>query len=871
MWRSRRDREIEKELRFHIESQVEENLRQGMPLAEARRQAILLFGGPAQVGEECRELRSLYWLGTLAADLRYAARTLRSSPVFTLTAVLSIALGIGANAAIFTLLHAALWKPLPLPRPNELFHLVRSDGVGESSYSWPLYEELRDAAAPGGRLLARGSAGSRKFSVGGDEQERVIGESVSGEYFPVLEIQPAVGRLLNPNDDRAPQPVVVLSYSFWMHRFHGDPSIIGKTVQYEEAPFTVIGVAQAEFRGIEAGIATDVWVPMKVVDRQFVADGISSSWISTMVRTADVKAAQAAVEARFQRHVMEEELPRETGQRYVLSLKSQHIRLRPAASGLASEGRPYERALIVLMAIVGLVLLISCANVANLLLARNVSRRQEIAVRMALGAGRLRLAGQLLSESLVLAVIGTLIGLGIGIGGCRLLVELLPPSRVPVKFDLSPDGTVIGLAALAAVLTALLCGVGPVWRAWRSGADDLRQAGLRVTERGFGRRLLVVGQLALSLVLVAGAGLFLKTLYRLAETDLGFRPERIMAFEFSFPRAASKEHRAEVARIVLDKLVARAGISATFTSPGVYENGGWSTSLRVVDGKTLPRGTDTEVQMLGVGPQFFEALDIRLLAGRTFDLRDDKSRAAVAVVNETFARKYFADVSPVSRTFIRPARKATLIEIVGVVRDVKHMGVKARVWPAVYLPALQLDGLEGTLLVRSALTPAEATRMVRDELKRADTTAQIEHAATLETAVNSMISRERLIGYLSAAFGTLAILLAAVGLYGVMAYGMSRRRSEIGIRMALGARPDDIRRLALSESLRLIAGGLIIGVPGALAGGKLVQGLLSGMSPADPMALAGAGLVMVAAGLIAAWIPAARAARIDPNSALRQG
>jgi predicted permease len=843
-----------------------------MPPAEARRQAILMFGGPAQVGEECRELRSLYWLDTLAADLRYAARTLRGSPVFTLTAVLSIALGIGANAAIFTLLHAALWKPLPLPRPNELFHLVRSDGVEDTwSYSWPLYEELRDAVAPRGRLLARGSAGSRRFSTGADGQERVIGESVSGEYFPALEIQPAAGRLLNPNDDRAPQPVVVLSYSFWMRRFQGNPSIIRKTVQYEEAPFTVIGVAQAGFRGVNAGIATDVWVPMRVADKRFVADGISSNWIAAIVRTSDARATQAAIEARFQRHIMEEELPRETSQRYVRSLKSQHIHLRPAASGLATEGRPYERALIVLMAIVGLVLLISCANVANLLLARNVSRRQEIAVRMALGAGRLRLAGQLLSESLVLAVIGTLIGLGIGVGGCRLLLELLPPSRVPVKFDLSPDGTVIGLAALAAVLTALLCGVGPVWRAWRFGADDLRQAGLRVTERGFGRRLLVVGQLALSLVLVAGAGLFLKTLYRLAETDLGFQPERVMAFEFSFPRAASKEHRAEVARAVLDKLVARPGVSATFTSPGVYENGGWSTGLRVVDGKTLPRGTDTEVQLFGVGPQFFETLDIRLLAGRTFNLWDDKSRAAVAVVNETFARKYFADVSPVGRTFIRPARKATLIEIVGVVRDVKHMGVKARVWPAVYLSALQLDGLEGTLLVRSALTPAEATRMIRDELKRADATAQIEHAATLETAVNSMISRERLIGYLSAAFGTLAILLAAVGLYGVMAYGMSRRRGEIGIRMALGARPDDIRRLALSESMRLIAGGLIIGVPGALAGGKLVQGLLSGMSPADPMALAGAGLVMVAAGLIAAWIPAARAARTDPNSALRQG
>jgi predicted permease len=866
------DRDIEKELRFHIESQVQENLRQGMPPAEARRQAILMFGGPTQIGEECRELRALHWLKTLMADLGYAVRTLRASPVFTLTAVASIALGIGANAAIYTLLHAALWKPLPVPKPDQLYHLVRSDGIENNwSYSWPLYEQLRDAASPYGRLLARGSAGSRRFSAGGAAEERVIGESVSGEYFPALEIQAAAGRLFDASDDRAPQAVLVLSYSFWMRRFEGNPSILGKTVQYEEAPFTVIGVAQPGFRGVNAGIATDVWVPMKVADKRFVADGISSNWIATIVRTSDARAAQAAIEARFHRHVTEELLSRETSQRYATSLNSQHIHLRPAASGLATEGRPYERALIVLMTIVGLVLLISCANVANLLLARNVSRRQEIAIRMALGAGRFRLASQLLSESLMLAAAGTLIGLGTGIAACRLLLELLPPSRVPLKFDLLPDATVIGLATLMAILTALLCGLGPVWRAWKAGADDLRQGGLRVTERGVGRRLLVVGQLALSLVLVAGAGLFLKTLYRLAETDLGFRPERIIAFEFSFPRAASKEHRAEVARGILDKLSARAGIAATFTSPGVYENGGWSTTLRFVDGKTLPKGTDTEVQLFGVGPQYFETLGIRLLSGRVLDLRDDKLRNAVAVVNETFARKYFADVSPIGRTFIRPGRQGTLTEVVGVVRDVKHMGVKARVWPAVYLSALQLDGLEGTLLIRSVLTPAELTRIVRDELKEADGTAQIEHAATLETAVDSMISRERLVAYLSATFGALAVLLAAVGLYGVMAYGMSRRRSEIGIRMALGARPGDIRWLALAESLQLTGAGLAIGIPGALASGKLIQSLLSDIKGTNPWILGAAVVVMTAVSLVAGWIPAARAARTDPNSALRQG
>jgi MacB-like periplasmic core domain len=272
MWRSKRQRLIEKELRFHIESQVEENLCAGMSPAEARRQAILTFGGPIQIQEECWELRPFAWLAVLWTDFRYALRTLRASPIFTLTAVVSIALGTGANAAIFTLLHAALWKPLPVPAPTELYHLDRTDEMeAPHSYSWPLYEELRDAVAPYGKLFARGSAGPRKFSINGTEPERVIGETITGEYFPVLEIKPFAGRLIEPSDDQAPQPVIVLSYAFWTRRFHADPSVIGRIVQYEESPFRVFGVAQEDFRGIDAGIATDVWVPVKVAEKQNVA------------------------------------------------------------------------------------------------------------------------------------------------------------------------------------------------------------------------------------------------------------------------------------------------------------------------------------------------------------------------------------------------------------------------------------------------------------------------------------------------------------------------------------------------------------------------------------------------------------------------
>jgi predicted permease len=872
MFGKRRERELDKELRFHIENQVEENLRAGMTPAEARRQAVLIFGGAEQIREECRELRPLYWLGTLCSDVRYAVRTLRASPAFSLSAAASIALGIGANAAIFTLLHAALWKPLPVARPGELFHAVRSDGVQENwSYSWPLFHELRDAVTPYGMVFARGSAGPRRFRSGGAEEERVIGEAVTAEYFPALEVGPFAGRLMDPHDEETREPVAVISHSFWMRRFHADASVIGKIVEYQEMPFRIIGVALPGFSGVDAGIATDLWVPIIFVDSRFISDGNSSNWLTLMVRARDAKGAQAAIEGRFQRHVAEELLPHASGPRYQQSLKAQHIGLRPAGAGLASVGRPYERALLVLMGIVGVVLLIACANVANLMLARNLSRRQELAVRKALGAGRARLASQLLSESLVLALAGAGAGLLLGMIGCRLLLGLLPVARTPFELDLRPDATVLITTALAAIGTALLCGAGPVWRAWRVGADGLRHHGMRITERTFGRKALVIGQLALSLVLISGAGLFLKTLHGLAVTDLGFRPERVMAFEIAFPRAASEEHKAQVSREMFDRLSARNGFAATYTEPGVYENGAWSRQMQTIDGKKLPAGMDTEVQMMGVGPAYFETLGIRVLAGRTPDIRDGPKSPPIVLVNETFVRKFFAGVSPVGHRLEPLLRRAPPAEIAGVVTDVKHMGVKEQTRPVVYIPALQLEGLKGTLLVRSGLRPAEIAGLVRAELKQVDATARVESSSTLETAVNSMISRERLIAYLSAGFGGLAVLLAAVGLYGVMAYAMSRRTGEIGIRMALGAQARDIRRLALGESMMLIFAGMMTGVPAALGAGGLVQGLLYGVRGTDPWVLGGASVVMVAVALGAGWLPARRAARIDPNSALRQG
>ncbi|HEY3837103.1 MAG TPA: ABC transporter permease [Bryobacteraceae bacterium] len=870
MWWNRADRDLAKELRFHIQSQVEENILAGMSPQEARRQAALTFGSMPKIQEECRDLRALRWFTILVSDVRYAARSLRASPVFALTSIASIALGIGVNIAIFTLMHAALWKPLPIPRPGELYRLARTEHIEDGwSFSWPQYEELRQAAQPSAQVFSRGAPGPRRFRAGAAAPERVIGEAVSGSYFSALEIKPVVGRLIELHDDQAPEPILVLSHSFWSQRFHSDASVIGTLVPYDEQPYRVIGVAQPGFRGIDAGIHTDVWVPVKVAEARWVADADSSRWLAVMARASNPRAAQSVLAVHFQRYVAERLIPRATLGRDRAALAAQHLRLVPASSGLASEGEPYQGALSVLLAIVGVVLLIACANVANLMLARNVSRRQEFAVRIALGAGRLRLAGHLLSESALISITGAAAGLLLGCAGSRLILSLLPPSRIPLDFDLRPDTTVIAFSTLLVMLTAILTGCGPVWRAWRSGVEGILDAGMRVTERGLTRKLLVVAQLALSLMLITGSGLFLRTLYRLATTDLGFRPERIMAFEIGFPRAATGEHRARVARVLFDRLSAIQGLSVTFTSPSVYENGRWSRVISSVDGRKLSSDSDHEVQLFGVGPEFFETLGIGLLAGRTINTHDNIGSTPVVVVNQTFARQYLSQ-GAIGHFVDVGARKPVAARIVGVVRDIRHQGVKDRVWPVIYLPALQLDGLEGTLLVRSTLQQVPLLALVTTELRLLDASARIEYTSSLETAVNSMISRERLIAYLSAAFGALAVLLAAVGLYGVMAYNMSRRTPEIGIRMALGARPEDIRALALRESLRLAAAGVALGLLGSLAAGRFVRSLLFDTSSTDPRLLGAAILLMAAVALSASWLPAVRAARTDPNSALRR-
>ena len=871
--RRRAERELDKELQFHIEELVAGKIADGMDPAEARRQAILELGGPAQIKEECRDVRLLHWLEVWLAELRYGFRALRSSPAFTLTAVLSIALGIGANATIFTLLHAALWKPLPVSEPQQLFQLQRlsPDGwTGEGGYSWVLYNQMLEAGRPYGDVFAKAGTAMRKFRVDGSQQDRAVGESVSANFFDALQVGPFLGRTFEPQDDSllGGRAVAVLSHAFWQRRFGSDPGVIGKTVSYEERPFTIVGVARPGFQGIDAESAVDVWTTITASSPRGWLTNTQTNWMTPFIRLrtgVTAQEAHTALEARFRRHLTEELLPG-AGAYYTRILQAQKFTLRPAAAGLATTGRRYQTPLLVLMGVVALVLLISCANVANLVLARNLSRQQQLGVRLALGAGRGRIVSQLMTESLLVAITGAALGIALATWGSRLLLGLLPASRIPWAFDLRPDTTIAALGSLAAIITALLFGAGPALRACRAAADRISTGSSRVTQRGIAGKLLVSGQLALSMVLAAGAGLFLATLYKLANTELGFRPERMWSVDLSYPRGTSDDRKGQSMREIVTRLQARdprAVVSHTF--PNVYDHGGWSLGIGI-DGREPAKGEDNEVCSFGVGARFFETMGIPLVAGRDFTARDEGDGPAVVVVNETMARRFFGSTPPLGHRVMQPQPKKQFLarEIVGVVRDVHHQGLREPVCATIYMPAAG-----GTLLLRSGLSQADVTEQIRQELKQADASAALEQVRPMRAAVEGMITQERMIAILAAAFGGLAALLAAVGLYGVMAYNMARRTGEIGIRMALGARPGDIRTLVLRESLVLIGAGLLAGLPIALAATQLTRKMLFGLSPGDPTVFGAAVLLLVIVGVMAASLPAWRASRIAPAIALR--
>ncbi len=824
-------------------------------------------------------------MGNLWQDVRYAARMLAKAPAFTAVAILSLALGIGANSAIFGIMDAVLLKLLPVRSPEELvvvgWATARGSGYG---FSHPLYEGLRKEGASLVDMAGHGSV-ALSLSAGG-QSERVMGEIVSGNYFSMLGVQPIAGRLFTTDDDRTPgaHPVAVVSHGFWQRRFGGDPGLIGRQIVLNSHLFTVIGVTPPAFSGTEVGMAPEVRVPM-MMQRQ-VEPGWDAlfrydrTWLSVMGRLkpgVSRQQAEAGLDTAYRRALQAavESFPANSRERLRNAFLEQRLRLVEGSQGRSTLRTMMTQPLEVLAAVVALVLLIACSNLAGLLLVRGAARQREISVRLALGASRGRLVRQLLTESLLLSLAGGVFGLLLAFWMGSVLPRFLPPAPFPLRVDVTPDWRLIAFTFGVSVLTGILCGVLP---AWQSTRPDLT-SGLKAETAGSTgpargrlvlRKILVVSQVALSLLLLAGAGLLIRTLRNLEALDPGFARERILmaALDPSMQGYKDPDTMAFYERL-LERVAALPGVrSASLARANVLGFGGMRRTMAVEGYQPRP-DEDMNMHVNFVAPRYLETMGIRLLAGREFTAQDRAGAPRVAIVNETMARRYWPGQNPVGRRVGTLPGSLPDIEVVGLSRDAKYRSLRQEVPPTVYLSYLQERPGEMSLHVRAATDAGALTSAIRSEVQAMDRNMPIYNVRTMEQQVEASLAQERLMSVVTGFFAALALLLAGIGLYGVVAYSAARRTREIGIRMALGAQKASVVTLVLREGLRLVGIGLLIGLGAAVVATRFLSTLLYGVSPTDPATFAVVALILGAVALLAGWLPARRAARVDPASCLR--
>jgi predicted permease len=865
------DRDLEDELAFHLA------MRGGTP--DARRR----FGNVTLWKERTRELWTFAPLEAFAQDLRYASRLLRKSPVFASVAIVSLALGIGANTAIFSLMDAVLWKMLPVREPQQLVQLAYSSARGPATgFPYPVYEQLRDRSEVFSGMFA--FSGESRWSLGaGGQADLVAGQLVSGTFHPVLGVTAQAGRTLTSEDDRTPgaHPVAVISEAYWTRRFGRDPSVVGMPITINGRPFTVVGVTPREFFGVAVGSRPDVTVPLAmdgaVSGRESNLENKGYGWLQIIAR---LKPGTTTVQGLagtsvVYRQITDEIAARTTDPRQLKELRERTLELRPASQGLDRMRRRFSSPLSVLATMVGLTLLIACVNIANLLLAQASARRKEMAMRLAIGASRARLIRQLLTESLLLAVAGGTLGLLLARWGGSAILRLASGGPDPIPIDLPPDLRVLAFTALVAIGTGILFGLAPALRATRLGPGPIAVDGLlRGPERNRLSKALVVLQVGISLPLLVGAGLFVRTLQNLEGVDAGFDRDNLVVFSANPVLVGySRERAGQFSMALVDRLEAIPEVrSATLSLFGLMEGNGWTTRA-TVPGFAPRSEQDSEVELNLVGPGFFETVGMPLAAGRSFaerDFRTSSGGSGVVVINETMAREYFTGQNPLGRVVaISGAQK----EIVGVVKDAKSYGVRDTPTRKAYVPFPPGGPPFSGQIAFAARGSGDAGRLIariREAARAADPTVPLYKMSTMNELIERSLSQERLIATLAGFFGVLALLLACVGLYGLMSYTVIRRTKEIGIRLALGARPGAVRRQVLRETLGLVGVGIALGVPAAAAGGRLVAGLLFGLSPQDPATLGTAAVVMTLVAVLAADLPARRASAVDPMAALRR-
>jgi predicted permease len=871
---NRLSNDIERELAFHMAERADDLMASGMSERDARREARRRFGNPSFQKEQTREVDVATWLESLVGDVRYACRALRASPVFALVTIASLGLGIGANTAIFSLINAVVLKTLPVSRPDELVQITMQDLAEGTAFTNPIWEQVRDRQDIFSGVFVY-TPTSFDLSSGG-EVRRTDGYWVSGDFFSTLGVRPTTGRLITRADDvRGCPPVAVLSHGFWQNEYGGSPSAIGKTISIERKPHVIVGVTDPTFFGLDVGRSISVYTPL------CVRTGLDarSNWFLWMigrpkpgVTLSQLRSRLAQLSAPvFSSTIPERWSPAEKAE----YLKNQ-LNARPTPNGVSSIRRQYQKALTVLMVVVGLVLLIACANVANLLLARATVRGREMAIRLAIGAARRRVVRQLLTESILLAGLGAVAGIFFAKWGAQLLVRVLSDGAVTVALDLGVDARVLGFTLAVAVTTGLLFGLAPAWRSARIDPQVALRASGRGVAEGHTRftigKALVIGQIALSLVLVIGAGLLLGSFRKLTTFDPGFRRDGVMIVSANVTNAGyTSETFGTVRREMLARLRALPGVQAAAASQMTPLSGSSWNDFVQVDGYTPKSREDVLVYFNEVTDAFFAALGTPILAGRDFGERDQPGSQAVAIVNETMAKKFY-NGSPLGKDvrIIVHDSAGPPFEIIGVVKDAKYQTLREETLPTVYLAMNQSQGAGPyTQFAIRTTGPASA---IGPSVKTA--VADLNRAIALDLMpltqqIDATIVRDRLLATLSAFFGGLALLLATVGLYGTLSYNVARRRNEIGIRIALGAAQHRVMRLVLGEVSRMIAIGIVVGSIVALATTRLVKSFLYGLTATDPTTIIGAAATLAIVALAAGALPAWRASRVEPISALR--
>lgn len=891
MRRRQIDAERARELDDYLAHEIDDNLGRGMSRDEATRAAHLRLGNRTLIREEIYEMNTIRFLDSVWQDLRYGARLFRRNRTFAIVAILTLALGTGANAAIFQLVNAIRLRSLPVERPAELVSVgvdrhgkgrVGRGVRGRSIFTEPLWQAVRTEQQAFSTVFAWGSSTWDLATSG--EFRPARGFYVSGNYFDALGVRPHAGRLLTEADDQkgCGAPAAVLSHGFWLARYGGDASVIGRPIMLDRRAFEIAGVAPAGFFGVEVGRTFDVMIPLCAEPFVRGADagtGVPSFWwldIMGRLKPDWTPERASAHLATISPAIFASTVSPRYNEEQAATYTTFTLTATPAANGVSNLRSDYAVHLWVLLGATGLVLLVTCANLANLMLARATARAREIAVRLAIGASRRRIVRQMLSESLLIAALGAIGGAALSAWLSRTLVAFLSTGSNRIFMDLSPDWRVFAFVAILASVACLVFGLSPALKATgTSPASTMRSGGRSSTDgrEAFRmRRVLVVTQVALSLVLIVGAVLFGRSLRNIASVDRGFNAEGIVAANVDLRRTAvTEDGRQQAFADVMARVRAVPGValaSEVFIVP--LSNSDWN-------GRVVVHGAlqETPAHFNQVGGAYFETIETPLIAGRTFDTRDRVGSTPVAVVNEAFAKRFFGGAAPVGQRFSlesQPGDVAPAYEIVGLVRDSKYLDVREAPRPIAYIATTQEARLPPwfDLIVRTDMPVATLAPSLTSAILEATPGAALEYG-TITTYLQEATVTERLMATLSGFFGVLAMIIATVGLYGVMSYMVARRKAEIGVRMALGAEPRRVVRMVLAESGALVGAGIAGGLLLAFGASRYAGSLLFGLEPWDPLSFALAAAALATVSIIAAWIPARRASRLAPTMALREG